>query len=194
MVIQNKAQAGSEDSGLSGTLSREAPQKRRGDRAQGTKESRAVHMNEGKTAIADTRSHSALSLHRGLRVRVLRGHFIIWQPAPYSPAPFPFRQQRRMPGERVGCASVQGATLRPLVGWQPPSAKFLFAYCIALLSQAAAVVGIAGREAERGRGRGRDREAARKKQEEEKKVSNSDVRWKQIFYCVQPCGLIQGNI
>lgn len=56
------------------------------------------------------------------------------------------------------------------------------------------MIGIAGREAGRKGGRGREREAARKKREEEKKVSNSDVRWKQIFDCVQPCGLIQGNI
>lgn len=116
-------------------------------------------------------------------------------PPPSRPCTLPV--QAAAAGDRRECQlrlRVRDASQRLLLGWQLPAAEVSVSYCIPLLSQATAVIGIAVREVGSGGDRGRERESARKKQEEEKKVSNSDVRWKQIFDCVQPCGLIQGNI
>lgn len=70
VVVQDEAQAGSEGSSPSRNPSREVPQKREGEKAEGTEESKALHMSAGKIAIADARSASALPLHRALQDRV----------------------------------------------------------------------------------------------------------------------------
>lgn len=84
--------------------------------------------------------------------------------------------------------------MRAALGWQPPSRRLLFAPCLILLSRAVAVTGVAEREAGREGGRGREREAGGKKREEEKKSFELRREMEANFDCVQPCGLIQGNI
>lgn len=135
-----------------------SPAETQGEKAGGTEEPGALHTSAGKTAIADARSASALPLHRGLRDRAYGVTSLSGNRHP--PALHPSRE----PGECLSCTSVPGRRLQGYSwGGSRLPQRFLFAYGIGLFSQAAAPIGIAGREA---RERGRQRRGARGSEKE----------------------------
>lgn len=79
-----------------------SPTEQQGEKAEGTEESRALHLSEN-TATVNARSASAVLLHRVLRV-----HFIILYTIPF-PTPHPSRSG----SGRGRQASVSAAPQRP---------------------------------------------------------------------------------
>lgn len=160
MAVQKKAQAGSEGSGPPGSPSREgSPTERQGEKAEGTEEPRALHTSAGKNS--DSRCTKRLSSPPGPS---LRGHFINLVTG--TPRPCTLPVQAAAAGAGRACQlrlCVPEATLRLLLGWQPPSAEvslcLLYRFIIASHR-------VGRNRGERGRESGRQRQGARGSEKE----------------------------
>lgn len=142
-----------------------SPTETQGEKAEGAEQSRALHEC-GKNSDSRCANRLRSPPAPGLAGRCLRGHSPLWWPAPPGPAPFPFGQRRRRwrePGGRVSGPWVREATLRLLLGRQPPSAEV--SGCLLYRFIIASPRGDRNR-GERGRERGRQRQGAKGSEKE----------------------------